>query len=273
MMHLVRSRENMRNGIFIMGAFVMMLFAGCEKVITLDLENAAPVVVIDGGVSDQVETQQVKISKTYNFTESNKFNGIAGATVVLTSSDGMRVAYTTGTTVGIYQAPFKFRGKPGIKYTLDVNLEGKQYTASSIMPARVNLDSLTFKDFSFFGTTNTYVAVNYVDPKGIQNQYRSILKAKGKIEEDMVNEDRFDDGNKVSNVIFYELKDLVAGDAIDVEFQCIDRNVYKYFFSLKQSSGGGGPPVAPSNPPSNFNNDALGVFSAYTSSKRTVVLK
>jgi len=117
------------------------------------------------------------------------------------------------------------------------------------------------------------VAANYNDPKDIQNQYRYILTVKGKIEEDAVSEDRFDDGNKAANVIFYDLNDLVRGDTIEVEFQCIDRNVYKYFYSLGQNSGAGGPPVAPANPPSNFNNKALGVFNAYSTSKKTVVIK
>lgn len=248
-----------------------LLFSACEKIIDLKLDNADPLLVIDGGINDQNENQQVKISRTYNFTEPNKFNGVSGAKVVLTRPNGSVVNYTE-VSPGIYQT-VKMRGVPGSKYILNVTLEGKTYTASSTMPGRVTLDSLTFKQFNFFGTQNTYVAVNYNDPAGVDNQYRYILKVKGKIEEDMVNEDRFNNGNKVSDVIFYEIEDLKAGEVIDVEFQCIDRNVYRYFYSLGQNNGRGGPPVAPSNPVSNFDNGALGVFNAHTSSKRSVVIK
>ncbi len=249
----------------------MLLFSGCEKVIDLELEDAAPAIVIDAGVSDVLENQVVRISQTYSFTEPNRFNGLTGAKVILKSSAGNTFNYTE-VSPGIYQT-VRFRGRPDITYSLDVTVGDKTYSAVSTMPKKVTLDSLSFKEFTFFGTTNTYVTVNFNDPPGIQNQYRYILKIKGKIEEDVVSEDRFDDGNKVSNVIFHEMDDLVAGDAIDVELQCIDRNVYKYFFSLSQNSGGGGPPVAPANPPSNFNNGALGVFNAYTSSKKTVILQ
>jgi hypothetical protein len=250
---------------------VVMLFSSCEKVIDLELENAAPLVVIEGGVSDQNENQIVRVSKTYSFTEPNKFNGVSGAKVVLTRGNGSVLNYTE-VSPGIYQT-VKFRGVQGSKYTLDVTVDGKTYNASSIMPAKVMLDSLTFKQFNFFSTVNTYIAVNYNDPVAIQNQYRYILKVKGKIEQDMVNEDRFNDGNKVSDVIFFELDDLVSGDSLDVEFQCVDRNVYRYFYSLGQNSGRGGPPVSPANPVSNFSNGALGIFNAYTSSKRTAVIK
>ncbi|WP_316789217.1 DUF4249 domain-containing protein [Pedobacter frigoris] len=263
----------MMNRIFnIMILFALLMsFSGCEEVIDLKLDDAPPAVVIDGGLSDQNEIQVVKVSTTYNFSESNRFNGAKGAKVVLISSTGNTYNYSE-VSPGIYNSP-AFRGRSGVTYTLNVTLNNKTYTASSIMPAKVNLDSLTFKEFSFFGQSNTYIAANYKDPGGIQNQYRYVLKAKGVIEEDAVSEDRFDDGNNVANVIFYELNDLVAGDLIDVEFQCIDRNVYRYFFSLNQTEGGGGPPVAPANPPSNFNNGALGVFNAHTSSKKTIVLK
>lgn len=249
----------------------VILFSSCEKVIDLKLDNVEPLIVIEGGVSDQNESQIVRVSKTYNFTEPNRFNGLSGAKIVLTGGNGSTVNYTE-VSPGVYQTA-KFRGVSGSKYTLDVTVDGKTYNASSIMPARVMLDSITFKQFNFFGSINTYVAVNYNDPVAIQNQYRYILKVKGKIEQDMVGEDRFNDGNKVSEVILFELDDLVSGDTLGVDFQCIDRNVYRYFYSLGQNSGTGGPPVAPANPVSNFNNGALGVFNAYTSNKRTAVIK
>lgn len=247
------------------------LLTGCEKVIDLKLDNATPLVVIDAGISDQNENQIVKVSKTYDFTEPNKFNGVSGAKVMLTNPDGSVVNYAE-ISPGIYQT-IKMKGTPGKSYKLDVVLDGKTYTANSTMPAKVALDSLTFKKFNFFGEENTYLAVNYSDPAGVVNQYRYILKVKGKIEDDKVNEDRFNDGNKVSDVIFYELKDLMVGDKLDVEFQCIDRNVYRYFFSLGQNNGQGGPPVSPANPVSNFSNNALGIFNAHTSNKLSVVIK
>ncbi|ATP55878.1 hypothetical protein CPT03_05070 [Pedobacter ginsengisoli] len=250
---------------------ILSVLPGCEKVIDLKLDNAQPQLVIYGGLSDRLDNHLVTVSKTYDFTDANRFNGVNGAKVLLKNEEGTIMEYVE-VSKGVYQSP-KFRGQSGRKYTLDVTFEGKTYTASSTMPGKVPLDSLTFKDFSFFGTKNTYVAANYNDPKGVQNQYRYILTIKGKVQDDAVSEDRFDDGNKISNVIFYDLKDLVHGDTINVEFQCIDRNVYKYFYSLEQNAGGGGPPVAPANPPSNFNNKALGVFNAYSVSKKTVVIK
>lgn len=260
-----------KSAVFIYLSIAALFFLSCEKVIELDLKDADPVVVIDAGVSDFNGNQVARISRTYNFTEPNRFNGATGAKVVLTSDAGTTWNYTEVGN-GVYQST-RFRGRPGTTYTLNVTLDGKTYSASSKMPEKVLLDSLTFRQFNVFGSISSYIAVNYNDPPGVQNQYRNILSVKGKIEDDSVNEDRFDDGNKVTNVLFYELDDLMSGDSVRVEFQCIDRNVYKYFYTMGQNSGEGGPPVAPSNPPSNFTNGALGVFSAYTSSSRIAIIK
>lgn len=265
---------NLKKYINTVFAIVALFSLGaCEKVIDLKLDEAVPLIVIDGGISDQNEYHRVKVSLTYSFTEPNKFNGLKGARVVLKIDGGAQEIVFREVAVGVYESPAKFKGKPGSSYELTVTYDGKTYQAVSVMPARVPLDSLTFKTFNFFGDNKSYIVANFLDPAGISNQYRYIVKVKGVVEEDAVSEDRFNDGNKVANVIFYELDDLVKGDSVLVEFQCIDRNVYRYFYSLGQNSGQGGPPVAPANPPTNFNNGALGVFNAYTSSKRTAVIK
>lgn len=252
------------------GFLTLNLFTACEKVIDLKLDTAVPVIVIDGGVNDLNENQIVRISKTYSFTEANKFNGIGGARVVLTGSDGTIINYSEISS-GLYSSP-KFKGKPGTTYKLTVNVEGKTYTAYSTMPDKVILNLLTFKDFTLLGKNRKYIAVIYNDPPGVLNFYHSIIRFKGKVKFDAATDDRFNDGNKVNEVLFYDLKDMAPGDTIAVEFQCVDQAVHRYFFSLGQNSGET-QPVSPANPPSNFDNNALGIFSAYTSSSRKALVK
>ena len=262
---------NVKLGAGLLTVFLILgLFSACEKVIDLKLDNVTPVIVIDGGVNDLNENQLVRISRTYSFTEANKFNGISGAKVVLTGSDGTLINYTA-TSPGVYSSP-KFKGIPGTTYKLTVNVENKTYTASSTMPKKVILNLLTFKDFTLAGKNRKYVAVIYDDPPGVPNFYHSIIRFKGKVKFDVATDDRFNDGNKVNDVLFYDLKDMVPGDTIAVEFQCVDDAVHRYFFSLGQNLGES-QPVSPANPPSNFDNNALGVFSAYTSSARKALVK
>jgi hypothetical protein len=251
-------------------SFLIFVLASCEKVIDLELDDAEPRIVIDADINDNYQHHFVRVSKTYSFTDPNAFNGVTGARVELVTPSTSVVLREVEN--GVYRTP-RMRGVPGNEYTLTVTVDGSSYTAVSRMPDKVFLDSLTFKRLSFFGNSNTYVAADFKDPAHSVDHYRYLLKVKGKIEEDEVSEDRFNNGNLVSNVLYYELDDLIKGDTLEVEFQTITRDVYKYFFTLEQISGGGGPPVAPANPPSNFSNGALGVFNVHTSSKRNAVIQ
>lgn len=250
----------------------VILFSSCEKVIDLELKKADPLLVIEGTISNQSDNHMVKISKTLAFDQLTTFNGVKGAKVTLKSAGGLSMSYVE-ISQGIYVTP-RFRGTPGQTYTLDVLVEGKTYTASSTMPYSVIPDSIGFKTLSFFGNSNIYPTVFYKDPPKVQNQYRYILKINGKTQGDIVTEDRFNDGNEVSDIIIYDGEDdIKSGDIIDIEMQSIDRNVFKYFYALSQIGGNNGPPVAPANPVSNFNNGALGIFNACSNYRRTVIVK
>lgn len=249
----------------------LFIFSSCEEVIDLNLENADSKIVIEGNVNDQLENQYVKISKTIPFNTSNSFNGFKGAKVTLSTAGSSPIAFLE-VSDGVYKST-PFKGIPGKTYKLEVLAEGKVYTAESTMPLPVIPDSVGFKKLNFFGNTNIYPTVFYKDPANIQNQYRYILKINNKFQSDIVSEDRFNDGNEVSDIIIYDGDDIKSGDTINIEMQAIDRNVFKYYFAISQIGGNGGPPVAPANPNSNFNNGALGIFSAYTKSSISVVLK
>lgn len=254
---------------------ILTLLSSCEDVITPELQNAEPRIVIEGSISDRSENHIVRVSKTIPFDAPNTFNGLKGAKVTLIGPSGASLILNE-VSDGIYRTP-RFSGIPGSTYKLEVLAEGKVYTASSTMPFPVYPDSVSFKKLSFFGNTRIYPTVFYDDPPQVQNQYRYILKVNNKQQADIVFEDRFNDGNTVSDVILYDAEDdedeLKPGDVVDIEMQSIDRNVFKYYYALAQIKGEGGPPVAPANPDSNFSNGALGIFSACTKYSIRVVLK
>ena len=249
----------------------LSIFSSCEKVIDLDLENAEPKIVIEGNVSDQLENQYVRVSKTIPFSTANTFNGFKGAKVTLSTTSGSSINFAE-VSDGLYKSE-QFKGIPGTKYKLEVLADGKVYTAESTMPFPVVPDSIGFKKLNFFGNTNIFPTVFYKDPANVQNQYRYILKINNKFQSDIVSEDRFNDGNEVSDIIIYDGDDIKSGDTIEIEMQSIDRKVFKYYFAISQIDGNGGPPVAPANPDSNFNNGALGIFSAHTKSSLSILLK
>jgi hypothetical protein len=63
-------------------------------------------------------------------------------------------------------------------------------------------------------------------------------------------------------------------DTLIVELQSIDKATYDYFTTLESISGNVMEQTAsPANPISNFNNGALGYFSAYSFDRKIVIIK
>jgi len=260
-----------QNHLFLVPFLMITMFSSCEKVIDADLSRADPVIVIEGSISDQSETHTIKVSKTIDFDQPTKFNGVTGAKVTVYSSNNQTFNFIASGD-GIYRSP-RFRGIAGVNYNLEVVTGGKTYKASSIMPTAVKPDSISFKKLSILGNSKVYPAVYYNDPPRIQNQYRYIIKINGLLTADEVSEDRFSDGNATSDLIIFDGDGVKSGDKVDIEIQGIDRNVFKYYFAISQVEGNGGPPIAPSNPDTNLDNGALGIFSANSRATYTITLK
>ncbi|MNY17369.1 hypothetical protein D3C86_1506870 [compost metagenome] len=91
--------------------------------------------------------------------------------------------------------------------------------------------------------------------------------------------DRLTDGNAVPSVLFFtgnkdDEDQVKTGDKVEIEMQCIDKNIFNYWYTLsQQSQNGPGGGTIPGNPPSNISNNALGYFSAHTVDKKEMVVK
>jgi hypothetical protein len=253
---------------------VVVLFTGasCQKTINLKLNNTAAQLVIEGNLTDQYGPQFVVISKSVPFTNTNVFPPVSGAIVKITDS--------TGDTYNLAEGPpgtYSFgplAGTYGKTYTLTVQTGGKTYTGSSTMPYPVTLDSVTAKTDVFGKSNKRTITVNYQDPPDTVNQYRFALYVNGvEVKTIFAFNDAFTNGRYVRQDLIENGTDILAGDTATVEMQCIDKNIYQYWFSLSQQQANGpGGGSAPANPPSNLNNNALGYFSAHTTQTKSIMV-
>jgi len=258
----------MRNYLIIL---IAVFFSSCEKVIDLNLDQTTPKIVIESIFTDVSMRHTVSISNTANFDANNTKIPVSGATVTIKEENGPTLTFTE-LTPGSYTST-RYKGIPGKKYTLSVTVNGKTFTASSIMPLPVAIKSLNQSELSFFGNTRKVVQLNYKDPFGIPNYYYfRVFVNTVKRDNFFLESDRFNDGKEVKNTFFLNEPDLVKGDAVKVQMLTIDEKVYRYLFSITQITGNGGPPMVPANPSSNFNNGALGFFSASTSTEQTLTI-
>ncbi len=266
----------MKNIFFIIiSAFV---FSSCEKVIEIDLNAADPQIVIEGEMSDQVRIYTVKISKTVNFSDANNYPPVQGATVTIADNTGLSETLTES-AAGIYKTR-NLLGIAGRTYTLSVNIAGKIYSAVSVLPTLVPLQAIRIIPRNVLrpgqDTGARFIAIpNYIDPPSIGNSYQFIQTLNGKEDNSfIVFNDNVNNGQPNQRPIFSRDLELKKGDTLTVEMRNIDKTIYDYFYSLNQSSGNGpGGGSTPANPVSNIVGGALGYFSAYSTSKKTVIVQ
>lgn len=272
---MIRNKEkHMKQLKAIVAALVLAIgFSSCQKVIDVKLDEADKKVVIDAVITDQAGGCIVKVSQTKKFNESNDFNGLSGAQVSIKAPDGS-ITPLSETSTGIYKHA-SLSGQPGKQYELTVTVNGQTFIGTSVMPEAVVLDSIYIKTQKFFDEDETFSNVMFVDPEGERNYYRLLQFVNGeKSKGSFIIDDDLSDG-KLFNTTLYFLPDddedkIKPGDMVSIEMQCVDASVYKYWFSLEQSSTGSSQSAAPSNPVSNISGGALGYFSAQVVSSMSV---
>src|SRR5580700_5972353 len=122
--------------------FYCLSLCQCKRVIQINLNNAAPQLIIAGEVTNSPGPYLVKLSQTVNFSADNVFPPVSGAMITITDSTAALTDTLTETSAGQYSTHF-LQGVPGDAYSLSVSILGKTYSALSVMPQPVTLDSVT----------------------------------------------------------------------------------------------------------------------------------
>ena len=262
--------KNIRSLFFFIATVTML--ASCQKVIDVDLNSASPKYVIEGEVHNLAEPCRIRITKTKNFSENNDFEGITNAFVLVSDNTGAidTLHYTNN---GYYESS-TLTGIPGRTYYMSVKIDDETFTATSQMPQQVNMDTVFTVDFTGFMDTIKLLNALYMDPGGVKNYYRFVLTLNGDLKENIyISNDELNDGLPVARNIFYgrQEEQFVAGDSVTLEMQCIDKDVYHYFFTLDQTISQSS--AAPTNPVSNISGGALGYFSAHTKQRKSMMIQ
>jgi len=255
---------------FFVSLIIFIGLTSCQKVINIDLNSAAPQMVIEGNITDQPGPYAVYLSQTVNFSETNVFPPVTGANVIISDNLG-NTEMLTESSSGKYVTSV-LHGTPGRTYSLSVTANGKTYTASSTMPNPVNIDTLVNKKEGF-GHEMSWSA-RFLDPAGKDNYYALFLKINNVIQSNFSStDDHLRDGDTIDMRIPIP-RDLTlkSGDSVNVILESIDQNVREYFRLLRQLNRNGIQSAPPANPVNNLTGGALGYFSAHADRKKILVI-
>ena len=256
--------------------FLCLTFSACEKVIEFDLSKSEEAIVIEANLTNSKEPITVLLSKTSPYFGAKTDHTVSGA-IVSIRAEGGKPKYLEETEPGVYKLD-RIIASTGHWYIVDVEYEGIIYSSRSFMNEPVGIVDISFSYVDGLGFFDSgYKLICYLrDPGNIENYYRLKFYVNDKLIDDKgelsLYTDKLFDGNIIGlgqrAIVFQE------SDTLTIELQSIDKGAYNYFSTLETITGNEMlQSASPANPISNFNNGALGYFSAYSFDRKTVIIK
>lgn len=255
------------------------LFLGCqscEKIVNVDLNEAAPRIVIEGLITDRRGPYTVTISKSGSYFNQPVLETVSGAVAVISDNfDNVDTLHEVAP--GIYQTT-RIRGIQERVYTLKVIAEGEEYTGATTLMDRVNIDSLELrKSDSRFrldkdpnDNLNLEIHCYFKDP-GDKNYYRLKIYRNDTINTE--NYRLFDDQYTNGEITELRAAYAIRNDTFRIDLLSLDKPTYTYYRTLADMIytnpffGS-----TPANPETNLSNGALGYFGSYSVSSKTLIV-
>lgn len=264
--------------IFFSLLFVLLL-TSCEDVVTLDLVEPEPRIVIDAEIRWDKETsgnvQVIKISKMAPYYNTN-VPKVSGANVKVRNSNG-DVFIFTETEAGSYSCN-NFVPILNMDYTLDVEAEGKKFSATEKLTSVSPIKKIEqgYKPSST-GPDIPELAFYYDDPADQANYYLTTYKSITNFRYFDINSDELTNGNELNNKISGD--ELKPGITIEITHRGISKNFYNYMNLIFEASGSNPFATTPGNIRGNIVNTtdpkdfALGYFRLCEANYVTYTMK
>lgn len=241
----------------------------CEDVVDVDLNTAAPKLVIDASIKWQKgtlgEVQTIKLTTTTGYFE-NTIPTVSGAIVFITDSNSIQYDFNEDIGTGNYICT-NFNPVLNETYVLTVIHNGQTYLATENLIPSPTIDSVNQNDEGGFTGDEIEVKFFFQDNGLIDNFYLIQFNASflNLPEYDVVN-DEFFQGNQMFGLYFNE--DLEPTNDLTFTLHGISERYYNYMNVLLGVAGNSdGPFQAPPATvkgnivnQTNFDNYALGYF-------------
>lgn len=275
-LNLNKSPFNLRNSLLpILSLFFFFTLLSCERVIDVDLNVASPEIVIEGNLSGTDAELEVDISKTGSYFNSGSIEKVKNARVVL--EDGQQQQTIAKE---ISDGRYRIENISPVEnetYKLIVVTENKEYQAVSTLFRAVEVDSLSYeysREARFF-EGGYRILMYFSDPVNTDNYYRVKVYKNQKLFNETDDIIVFDDSGLDGKGVQVRLRGQVfdSGDTARIELLSVDKNAWLYFTTLRDMANANPGSPAPANPISNFSNGALGYFSAWSVSKKEIVIE
>lgn len=233
----------MKNLKYIFLIITSVFFTSCEEVVDIDLDTAAPRLVIEASIDTDVfaidpNPQTIKLTTTTSYY-STEFPVVSGATVFITDAFGTVYNFTETPGTGQYTNT-NFLPTIGREYTLTVVSNGQTYTAIETAQSTPLITKTAQTNDGGFGGDEVEVRFYYNDPGETDNYY--LTRIDSPVDPYPlydVRDNEFSKGNEMFDINSDE--DYKAGDVLKFKLYGISKRYYDYMSVLIENSQGGGP--------------------------------
>ncbi|NTW23764.1 MAG: DUF4249 domain-containing protein [Lentimicrobium sp.] len=146
---------------------ILMFAASCEKETSWDLQNmTGDFVVVDGTITNELKTQQIRLSKPFA-NPNEKPEPVIGAEILVSTSDKVYSFIEDASSPGYYNSAEEFEGKAGKTYSLLINYNNRIISAKASHPQGAEFIFLRYarqKDTQLFRITWVANAYNAKRP-------------------------------------------------------------------------------------------------------------
>lgn len=238
----------MKKAILLIVLLNSLFFISCEDVVDVDLDTAAPKLVIEAAINWEKGTtgkqQTIKLTTTTGYFD-NVIPTVSGAFVSIQNSTGQQFYFKEIQKTGRYMCN-DFIPKINETYTLTINNGKNTYTATETLKAVAPITRIEQNNEGGFTGKDIEVRAYYNDPPDEDNFYLYKYLYSNKITSNYyVDEDKFFQGNEFFSVSDDE--DLKPGDEIEITHIGISKQYYNYMSILVSIAGSniGGPFQSP----------------------------
>ncbi len=229
-----------------MRKFIFLLFLGfsitsCEDVIDVDLNEAAPRLVIDARLElleNGDSRNTVKLTRSSGFFEEQNPT-VTNASVAVIDGNGITYTFTYNDQLGLY-VNNSLDIQSDLNYELVINDGQEVYRATQQLVRTVPLEDPEQEEITGFGDDLTEVTVFFNDPLTPGDNYLFTYRDSFNIAIE-TSDDEFINGNRTPATFFIE--DLEPGTPIIFSSTGLDAAGYQFFETLIQQTddAGGGP--------------------------------
>ena len=274
---------------------LLVLFAGCEKSVSFNLNNSTSGLVVEAIIENEQPPVVVLSTSLDYFSEITPellFNSFVHNAEIIISNGAKsqrlkEYSYKTQANIEVYyysidsaNLPNAFLGKLDSDYTLSIKVDGKEYRSrTSIPPLTKTLDSLWWiKSVNNPDTSKVVLMTKVTDPPAYGNYIRYFTKVgngpclpgiNSVFDDQIINGSTYEievekgiDRNEKIDLDDYSF--FERGDTVTVKFCNIDKATFDFWRTMEYSYASIGNPFStPTKVLGNIEGGALGYFGGY----------